>query len=918
MEQSAKGALDHEGGVSSLVAHGPLIMDIAVKDPQYLRQLNVLLEQALSLPDEDRDAWLQSLPPADRRFVVPLSAMLARMALGSDEFMRRPVDDLLDGFADLDSAPDTAGDEIGPYRLLRKLGSGGMAAVWLASRGDGSPRRQLALKLPLQGWAPGLSRRMARERDILAALEHPHIARLYDAGVTPSGRPWLAMEYVDGQPIDLHCRHARMGVRETLQLFLQVTEAVAYAHERLIVHRDLKPGNILVTPQGSVRLLDFGVAGLLADNGSEDGRLTQAVGRAFTRAYASPEQIRGETLTVGTDVYSLGVVLYELLAGEPPYKLRHESAAALEEAILRAEVKPASQTATRGFARELRGDIDNVLAKAMKKDQSDRYANVDAFANDLRRVLQRRPVSARRDSLGYRLTRFVQRNTLPVAAGTAVALAVLGGAGASMWQAREAQTERDRALQRLARNEEVSEFLELMFTQAVPAGQGEVVQQLLDRSAGFAGKGTGEPEHRAAVLLMLATLHLNMAEPAKASPLLEQANALVRSSRDNDLRAQIACASAQSLGLAGRGQQALEALEPWLNASHIDHNVAAACLLRRSERAAASYDAAGMLRFAQAASDRLQRARSPSLPLKAVLLGQLAGALQLNGRGAEADVIFQQALDAFSAIGREQTADAAILRGNWASTRISAGDVLPGLKLCEEAMQTQAQHTGKLPSTPLLANCALGSELLGRNEEALTRYRSVLEASTAAGDVQSKVFALCGKAAVHLQMGELERAREALDQARTVIRSADFPPHHAAALRHSLVRARLDTEAGQPQAARQELDGVIKVFIARQSHGGPLAAAYRLRADAMRATGDLMAAAADARSAIKIAESAQAGRSHSFQTGMAWLALADVQHAARDPSSASQSAREALAHLQAAAGPQHPAIARTMRLASGS
>ena len=241
--------------------------------------------------------------------------------------------------------PGRAGESIGPYSLVRLLAEGGMGTVWLAERTDGLLTRPVALKLPRVAWSrPGAAERMARERDILASLDHAHIARLYDAGLASDGRPYLALEYVEGRPIDEYAREERLDLRARLGLFLQVAEAVAHAHARLVVHRDLKPSNILVTGDGQVRLLDFGIAKLLEQGWTVESELTRSSGRALTPGYASPEQIEGGPLSVASDVYSLGVVLYELLAEARPYTPERDSPAALEEAILRHRSRPGPAT----------------------------------------------------------------------------------------------------------------------------------------------------------------------------------------------------------------------------------------------------------------------------------------------------------------------------------------------------------------------------------------------------------------------------------------------------------------------------------------------------------------------------------------------------------------------------------------------
>jgi serine/threonine-protein kinase len=287
-----------------------------------------------------------------------------------------------------------------------------------------------------------LTERLARERDILASLEHAHIARLYDAGVDGKGRPYLAMEYVDGVAVDVYCRDQALPLRARIGLLLQVAAAVAHAHSRLVVHRDLKPGNILVTADGQVRLLDFGIAKLMEVDRTEATSLTHLSGRALTLDYASPEQIRSEPLGTASDVYSLAVVAYELLVGARPYRLKRSSAAELEEAITSIDPPLASDLAREpALRRQLKGDLDAILNKALKKDSSQRYATVEALADDLRRHLDQQPVLAQPDRLGYRASKFVSRHRFQVAAGVVAALALVAGAGVALWQAQHARAQ---------------------------------------------------------------------------------------------------------------------------------------------------------------------------------------------------------------------------------------------------------------------------------------------------------------------------------------------------------------------------------------------------------------------------------------------------------------------------------------------
>ena len=315
-----------------------------------------------------------------------------------------------------------AGDFVGPYELVRLLGTGGMAEVWLARRADGAFKRDVALKLPLlTRRRADLEQRFAHERDILASLEHPHIARFYDAGVDTEGLPYLSMEYVNGQALMKWCGSKGLGIEQRLALFLQILDAVKYAHEKHIIHRDLKPSNIFVTESGQVRLLDFGVAKMLEEDGDEP-QLSRIYGQALTPDYASPESLSGTPVDARSDVYSLGVILYELLTGTRPYRLSsNASLAGLRQAVTTADVKkPSTQLTPQGsmsraasqdrLARKLRGDLDALVLKALAKEPSERYDSAASMAEDLQRYLRREPVQARLTPITHRAGKFLRRN----------------------------------------------------------------------------------------------------------------------------------------------------------------------------------------------------------------------------------------------------------------------------------------------------------------------------------------------------------------------------------------------------------------------------------------------------------------------------------------------------------------------------
>jgi serine/threonine protein kinase len=442
-----------------------------------------LLDEVLDLPVAKQGAWLAALPPEKAHLEPILRSMLAdRDRIETNDFLRSLPQVTEFALQDKDPPVDHSrqgqlveGALIGPYRLLRELGMGGMGAVWLADRADGAMKRKVALKLPHLGpLRHQLAARFERERDILAALSHPHIARLYDAGTTDTGQPYIALEYVEGTPINTYCDEKKLNVEARLTLFRQVLAAVQFAHTNLVIHRDLKPSNIMVTHDGYVRLLDFGIAKFLSDDSAQHNglvsstQLTQLGAVALTPDYASPEQISGAPISTTSDVYSLGVVLYELLAGVRPYKLKRGTRGELEEAILSADAPPLTNfmnTAEAGeiaarrasiptrLKAQLTGEINTLVRKAIEKKLQNRYATVDAFLADINRYLNDQPILARGETFWYSAKKFVLRNRVVVGAAAMVFAALVTGLAATMWQAREVARQAEVAREARARAE---------------------------------------------------------------------------------------------------------------------------------------------------------------------------------------------------------------------------------------------------------------------------------------------------------------------------------------------------------------------------------------------------------------------------------------------------------------------------------
>lgn len=423
------------------------------------QELKSILDEALQLPVDLRDAFVaqSSDDPGIRDEVRSLLASYA----SDPEFLEEAVaDEALSAVAEQD-ANAMIGSRVGRYRLLREIGRGGMGTVYLAERADGEYEQQVAIKLVSESrMADTILVRLRQERQILARLQHPNIARLVDGGVTSEGLPFLVMEYVNGKSIHDYCNEKHLSTEQRLKLFATICDAVHFAHQNLVVHRDIKPSNILIDREGRPKLLDFGIAKLLDDD--DDGLLTRTGGQALTPAYASPEQVQGERVSTASDTYSLGVVLFELLTGRRPYEMNSKSASDIERAICLTEPPRPSSIVTRSndesaqiptwsevhphrLRKQLQGDVDMIVLKALRKDASRRYPSAAELAADCRRHLNHQPVTARPETWSYVASTFVRRHRLGVAAGVLVALSLLGAVVGTSWQARIASRERDRA-----------------------------------------------------------------------------------------------------------------------------------------------------------------------------------------------------------------------------------------------------------------------------------------------------------------------------------------------------------------------------------------------------------------------------------------------------------------------------------------
>ena len=534
-------------------------------DAERWQRLSPLLDALLELDGDARNARLEALRGEDPALAAEIETLLA-LEDDNEDFLAEPL---------VTPPPMAKADSmIGPYKLDRLLGEGGMGQVWLARRADGLYQRRVALKLLRPGLAdPNLRQRFTRERQILARLGHPHIARLLDAGISTDNQPYLALEYVEGEPITDWCRSRDLDIEARLKLFLQVCEAVSHAHANLIVHRDLKPSNIMVTPLDEVRLLDFGIAKLL--DGPEPGRdSTRTEVRAFTLHYAAPEQIRGEPVTTMTDVYSLGVVLYELLAETKPYRLKRQSDAEWEEAILvsdpqkpsanllrEADSDPSRTLALRRRAREIAGDLDNIALKALSKRPEHRYPSVEAMALDLHRYLEGKPVLARPQSMAYRTRKFVQRHRWALATAILILAVITSAMVMVTWRSRAAVREANRA-------QALQKFVTSLFEQAGGnnGSPGPLdVRKLLDAGVQRGNRELArQPLDRAELFGVIARLRLGLGDYREAEQLLKTQNAILIGLEDppDSLRLSSASDLGRALRLLGRPGECIAHMQP--------------------------------------------------------------------------------------------------------------------------------------------------------------------------------------------------------------------------------------------------------------------------------------------------------------------------------------------------------------------
>ncbi len=773
-----------------------------------------LFEQALEQPEDRREAFLRQACEEDDAMYREVASLIAE---------DRTANALLDGVAldlmDLDQEFTMAGREIGSYRILRRIGTGGMGAVYLAERSDGAFEQRVALKLIKRGMdSEQILRRFQSERMLLARLQHPHIARLLDAGIADGGQPYFVMEYVEGEPIDVYCDRLRLNVDRRLDLFHDVCKAVLYAHANMVVHRDLKPENILVTADGQVKLLDFGIAKALEDDAEA---ITQTGLVVMTPEYASPEQVRGEPVTTATDIYSLGVVLYELLSGLRPYELESRGLAAVAEIVCTKQPERPSTAVARltnggesastagaprrgarrsttdtgalarardtqigRLKRRLSGDLDVICLKALHKDPLRRYPTMGALADDIRRHLEGLPVVARPDTVGYRLRKFAHRHRVGVASAGTILLLIT--ALVSFYTFRLAD-ERDRARLEAAKALQTASFLQSIFELSDPSvakGESITARELLDEGAErVAAELVDQPHVQETMMAVMGNVYLSLGLYEQAEDLTQQALALRRmiASRDDTSAAalidQIGVIRRLRGDYDGAERYATDALTIYGEtigsaslpaANSLNHLAEALRLQNRYAEAEAYYREALALRRERLGSEHVEVADN---------LSNLALLLHARGRLEDAEAMHREALAMRRRLLDERHPDISNSLNNLAFLQVDRAAFEEAFDLYTQALALRRRTLGvdEPRTVNTLKNLGLLMSRMGRYDEADSVLQEVSRLyRLRLGDEHPSVIAILrNRANVLHERGDYDQAeplyREALALFRTVL-----------------------------------------------------------------------------------------------------------------------------------------------------
>ena len=887
---------------------------MAERSGEHLGRLSELLDAALELVEPERGRWLADLATQDPDMAAAVSRMLEdSTSPGFAEFLAQPW-----ALADEEApVPSLIGRQVGPYLIEAEIGRGGMGSVWRARRADGRFEGVVAIKFVHAAWVGQQGeQRFRSEGRLLGRLNHPNIARLLDAGII-DGQPYLVLEYIAGEPIDEYCERERPDLPARLRLFLDVLSAIAHAHSHLVVHRDIKPSNIFVTGDGEVKLLDFGIAKLLDDD-TQSPAATQMSAVPLTPQYASPEQLLGQPVTTATDVYAAGLVLYLLLAGSHPVRADAATSAALIQSILTQDFPRPSVVGTLVTVRAatLAGDLDNIVARAVKKEPRERYSSANEFADDLRRYLAHEPVQARPDTLAYRLGKFVRRHRGGVAAGVMVAVSLVAGAVGTVIQARRAERSavqalqaKQRAIQQLTYAESTNEFLTFLledesskpFTTRELLSQGE---SLVDRQ--FAD----DPGLRAKLLLSLASMYEEMEESKKAESLLYSAQGAALTASDPSLKVEVDCALAFGLGGGGAYQQSLALLDPAIRSTQsdpaVEPGIRALCLANRGAVHVELKEADAALRDAQAALEVLGTPRAGQRGLALFARQTLADARDMQGDYAAAVQEYQRILEELDRMGRGQTSYAMTTLNGYGVKLARSGQWLRAAEAYQRCLAATGPAEGAEVRPSLESNYAKLLVDLGRPQEARPLFEAALESATRRNDPRSIMYATLLSAPAWCETGELTECEARLKRAEDLAHQL-LPAGHTAFGVLEFEKGQLAALRRQYPVARAHLQAAIE-FVNASSDKSPTEIRARLhlaRTDLQ--LGDLGAATAEAEDAVQRARAALHGFKSSAWLGAALLIQGQVEAARGNKGAARELLQQARAQLGETEGDEAPA-----------
>jgi serine/threonine protein kinase len=880
------------------------------------RSFSECFDRALDLPEPERAAWLATLALTDPTLAREVADVLAqRERLGYGDFLAAPLLDMRNHFEEA----TLSGRHVGPYVIESEVGRGGMGSVWRARRVDERFENTVAIKFLHASWI-GLQgeQRFRAEGQILGRLDHPNIARLIDAGLLDATHPYLVLEFVEGEAIDAYCRRVQLTLDARIGLFLEVLAAVAHAHSHLIVHRDIKPANVFVTRNGLVKLLDFGIAKLL-DAAPGSIALTHSSATALTPQFAAPEQLLGQAVTTATDVYSLGLVLYVLLTGRHPIGSDTASHAQLLQAALTEDAPCASSVGEVAAVprRSLEGDLDNILAKAMKKTPAERYASVGDFGEDLRRYLLHEPVRARADTVTYRLTKFVRRHRGGVLSSVLTLLVLCAATVVTFMQKVAADHQRDAAEFEARRAESSNEFLNLLLlsdnSSAVsPATRLDLGARMLELQY------RDDPRFAGRMLVQLSSQYRGQTATKQALALAARAYDLGKGVSDFELMALAQCAAAYAEATSGlaasAAQRVAEArkLMGELSAPpvslQVDCDRADAQTAHRQgnfKRAEDTLDDARRL---------LETSKKTYLSAYTSVLSDLGGIYNDTARPQQALAMTQLIGATHELYGRGGTGARLMAMQNEAAVLMNIGERQAALRASDEVRRRRFAIDGDAPEPlSMTVNYASNLVMLGRQREGISQARGAFARAQASGNAYWMLFALVAECVGETDSQQFPEAQAALEQlAAAIDKSSASDPHFLGLV--DRLRGQLQLGRGEAEAALQSAE--ISLSANREAKNGRDArASLNLAARASLALGKPEDAEKFARQALQLAEAVARGPDTSADVGEALLLVATANIAEGRVAEAQPLLDRSVRCLTNGLGGAHPRTEEAIQLA---